>query len=873
MKLRLSRLWPLGLFLAAALVAVCLLWPALPEALVLQGPDGYPDLSRPSFARRAAWWLAKGPSCLNHDELLRILLPSPLSHEWSYVLSSALLATAVGAYLRAVRLPVAACFAGGLAMAFSCYHFTLVNAGHRGYLTMMPYAAALFALVETAARRPRPAAFALMGVCAVCGLSAQPDVMALLSLFAAAYAVFRVAHLARAEGARNYFRARRAGFGLGVAAMLAAFALFGWGTVRSVFTDVLGAREAQMERALGAAAGEDGAPSADPAAKAEADWLFATNWSLPPEDVAEFVAPDARGRDSIPRGQIGRPGALAHQYWGRLGQMSGGAGNYRQHGLYLGALGVGFALFALIGAIVDLALRRRKDPAADDGGPAPGEEAPPAPGLVLFWWGAALVALLLAMGRYAPLYRLFYALPMADKIRAPVKFVHVLELCVSVLFALGLARLAAFRGERRDRLAARIAAGALCALGGVLLVASSRSDGAAQGAAAAFAPLFGATPARMTQVLGPDLRSLADLWESAFLHGAAMLALAIGGIAAVLAVRRAALRAALPWAFAAVAAIDAAWVDSGYLHVDDVSDRYGANPLASAMSERDRTPDGWSYSYLHTSSLGVVPPLAMRPEEPSILSLFGAVEQAGFFRADPASGEDSRLPALQASRGDVARLWAYWGVRGLLADGEGAQRLLAQGRRPAALLSLSRDMHFVTNDTPRFGLFAAPPAPPPVAVHHGWVRCDGGESAALTNFFARGFDPWRELVLEGEVADAPEGVVPAADAGRWTTSPFATSGMLGVAEAEAKTPGVMLLRENRIRQFPSVRATVNGAPAPVLRANGAFLAVPVPAGRVEVRVEPDVPWGRLWRAAFGWAAALALLAWCVGRTQKGNRFA
>ena len=165
MKSRLVRLWPLGLFLAAALVAICVLWPALPEAMVLQGPDGYPDLSRPSFLRRVAWWLAKGPSCMNHDELLRVLLPSPLSHEWSYVLSSALLALAVGAYLRAIRLPVAACFAGGLAMAFSCYHFTLVNAGHRGYLTMMPYAAALFALVETAARRPRPAAFALMGVC------------------------------------------------------------------------------------------------------------------------------------------------------------------------------------------------------------------------------------------------------------------------------------------------------------------------------------------------------------------------------------------------------------------------------------------------------------------------------------------------------------------------------------------------------------------------------------------------------------------------------------------------------------------------------------------------------------------------------------
>ena len=109
MKLRLSRLWPLGLFLAAALVAVCLLWPALPEALVLQGPDGYPDLSRPSLARRAAWWLAKGPSCLNHDELLRILLPPLAFHEVSYMVSAGLVALAMAAYLRALGLAPLPC--------------------------------------------------------------------------------------------------------------------------------------------------------------------------------------------------------------------------------------------------------------------------------------------------------------------------------------------------------------------------------------------------------------------------------------------------------------------------------------------------------------------------------------------------------------------------------------------------------------------------------------------------------------------------------------------------------------------------------------------------------------------------------------------
>ena len=109
MKLRaLSRLWPLWLFLAALAVALCVLAPAWPQMLVLQGPDGGPNLSRPGLWRRAAEWICRGGPCLEHENLIRILLPSLAGHELFYAVSAGLVALGIGLYLRLVGLPLAA---------------------------------------------------------------------------------------------------------------------------------------------------------------------------------------------------------------------------------------------------------------------------------------------------------------------------------------------------------------------------------------------------------------------------------------------------------------------------------------------------------------------------------------------------------------------------------------------------------------------------------------------------------------------------------------------------------------------------------------------------------------------------------------------
>ena len=58
--------------------------------------------------------------------------------------------------------------------------------------------------------------------------------------------------------------------------------------------------------------------------------------------------------------------------------------------------------------------------------------------MLWFWLGVGLVSLLLAYGRFAPFYRVIYALPYFSTIRNPVKFLHVFAFSLVVLFAYGV---------------------------------------------------------------------------------------------------------------------------------------------------------------------------------------------------------------------------------------------------------------------------------------------------------------------------------------------------------------------------------------------------------------------------------------------------
>lgn len=311
--------------------------------------------------------------------------------------------------LRGRRLAPSVCAIGALAMAFSGHSFTLISAGHMGKFNMMPWAVLTFAFLDRAFERKSLFHFAVAGISAGLGMAEQQDVMLMFGLLAAAYALFKWARTLAAD------RFGRVSVGKTVGGVLLAGLMFG-AVAAPVFLSA--GRIVEAREALA-----DDSP--------ERKWEKATDWSLPPEDMLEFVAPCVFGIETgDPKGP----------YWSRLGRPmrwksleEHGMPNYRQHTVYLGAMQVLFAIFGVIAAA--MAFRRRKETGAD----APADATAKIDRSEIVFWAIAWVfCVLLAIGRYGPIYWLFYKLPYVSAIRAPVKFMHLVELATVVLFASGL---------------------------------------------------------------------------------------------------------------------------------------------------------------------------------------------------------------------------------------------------------------------------------------------------------------------------------------------------------------------------------------------------------------------------------------------------
>ena len=91
------------------------------------------------------------------------------------------------------------------------------------------------------------------------------------------------------------------------------------------------------------------------------------------------------------------------------------------------------------------------------------------------------------------------------------------------------------------------------------------------------------------------------------------------------------------------------------------------------------------------------------------------------------------------------------------------------------------------------------------------------------------FDPTRDVVIEGMASPMP--VWADAEDGRATAKIVEYRPLRVRVEVESPAAGMLMLNDV---WYPGWRASVNGVEAPVYRANGAFRAVPVPAGRSEV---------------------------------------
>ncbi len=301
-------------------------------------------------------------------------------------------------FLRGRGLSHLAAYGAGLLLAFCGYWASLFSAGHAGWFCWMTYGVFAFGLVDRAVMGNRARHWLLLGACVAWGSFYQPDLWLFFTLLTGAYFIWRCVN-ARALPWKGM--------------LLAAAALFaiGGASFHSALTHDLAARKKQIQEgetlsAKTAAASDD----------AEKRWIFTTNWSLPPNEVAEFFVPRVNGDTSCPLVlSIGtRLNTGVKPYTGALGRPKDAPrGNYRQHSLYVGLV---TGLLALAALVLDF---RRRD--------------------TWFFAAVAVTCLLLSFGRhFEPLYRLVFALPLGDLLRGPVKWHHLTEFALVVLAGFGI---------------------------------------------------------------------------------------------------------------------------------------------------------------------------------------------------------------------------------------------------------------------------------------------------------------------------------------------------------------------------------------------------------------------------------------------------
>ena len=531
-------------------------------------------------------------------------------------------------------------------------------------------------------------------------------------------------------------------------------------------------------------------------------YAYATGWSMPPEELLNTVWPAFSG--------------MLFEYWGR--------NQFKLHSEYVGAA---VALLALL----SFRLRSHRR-------------------MAWFFVFLAIYATLFAFGGYTPLYRIPYAiLPMIKSTRAVSMIFTLASFSVAVLAAFGaewlLARAPVLKGvgKRVETLSEK----GLFGLPKPLVIGVGVFAGVALLAAAgAFRPVM--------TVLG-DPPQGSDCYGRAALCIESAYPTFIAGAFRVLLVGIAVAAMSLPssrrrwapetWALimGLIVLVDLYSVERRYLRFSDRA----ATELAADDVVRVLASD--------TSLFRVLPQPGHRAYSDNYLMVHGIRSALGYngqelHRYDELLGGKNRWAAWSNQN-----LWRLLGVKYVI---------LEQPVDAPMLVPVGDSLRTHTGH-PVFVYRLTDPGPYAFLVGQALRLRQPGETSEqqiVATVLDQGFDPRRLLLLP---ADAPVGrdtlsadqVAPPIDL------PVAIReerpGLLRMDLASpAPDSAYLFVAEN---WYPKWKATVDGRPAPVLRAQGSLMAVPVPPGGRSVTLEfvaDDVALGR--RITILTALAVIILA-------------
>lgn len=340
--------------------------------------------------------------------LLLWLMPLEMNNNWVHALDLVIASFFIALFLRGQKAGWAAIALGLLTAFWLGSNLTLTYAGHKGkYDILMLASVALYCIARALARQPSLLWGILAGGAIGFMFLEQPDVALFFGFLLGAYALFLVVRqwLANGTWAKSVLALILMG---GIALLISASA-----TLTSYVSNVKEMVSTQTE---------------SPASK----WEFATQWSWPPDECIDFIAPGYMGW---------RSGEPAGPYWGQMGrsarweQTKQGFMNFKLENMYLGIIPALLALFAILMVMTKGSWFKvdALSPSSDVWCLSSDRRAE-----IIFWGCVAVITLLLSFGKFFPLYALFYKLPLVSSIRNPNKFLQIFQLALGILAAYGL---------------------------------------------------------------------------------------------------------------------------------------------------------------------------------------------------------------------------------------------------------------------------------------------------------------------------------------------------------------------------------------------------------------------------------------------------
>ncbi len=794
----------------------------------------------PSNLWRSAWqfpptgefvvvnWLGTAalPAPLNPFSLAANLPPWFFFTTYTALMSTCALLT-MAAFLRELELSRPAALFGALVYAWQGDILSFVFPGHFGYIaTWTFYALAAWGALG-AARTGHWAYAVISGVC--CGLMVglQPDRGGMSSLVIATLFLGSAwrAKKAWAGPARHLGLCVAVAFVVALAPLLALF--------QSYIVGVSMGGKADREQTYG----------------------FATQYSLGPEETLTYLVPGFFGWHT---------NSAAGPYWGRIGQWPDWESKHegsRNLNLAISTTGTVATALAVFGALLLLCGGRELWP-----GPSRFDARQLFYGRLLLV--IAVVGLVLAWGYHTPLYRLIFTLPLMDKWRDPLKWLQLTSFVAVVLSAFGAQQLVeTLRAEptpERSRLR-RGALGCIATLGALLGAAflasylftvdyfpAFQEEGYEPGQIAAIMSLAHFSLGLATVLVAAAGGMLFLLWHPDKLRGWKLENPLLHRLwQAMLVPERLALTLILGLTALSVAQLT--WVALQFITAANLADIAGPNPLVETL-ESQGTATRFSVA-VHDPVLNVLLQNQLNSRRVSSLDISAA----------------SRIPDalgafLTALSPDPARLWFLAGVQSRAMPEDEFAAFKSDPRLAAIIAKV---------DGFTLQMTGSPDLPSHALVHFRDALAKatfvpGAEiipsaTDQLQRMKSPDWNPRQTVLLAAPPPrrqETPPG--PSASSSPRVELRAYTTRRIEVA-VRAPRAGYLLIND---AYDPDWSARVDGRPAPVLRADFIFRAVPVPAGKSTVTLN----YAAHYRVAgLAWPAALVndlsdgamLAAWLV----------